>query len=101
MTARRKRNQERLSKLYEMREQRAAMVGPQGIAKLAMASDGSKTKSVITTARDQGAWRRTIIKDFSIRIQRGDRIGIVGGNGAGKTTLLKPADGKWSRTRAR
>ncbi|AUW57906.1 elongation factor 3 [Sphingobium sp. SCG-1] len=95
VTARRKRNQGRLSKLYEMREQRAAMVGPQGIAKLAMASDGSKTKSVITTAHATKRFGdRTIIDDFSIRIQRGDRIGIVGGNGAGKTTLLKLLTGE-------
>ncbi|QZH74317.1 MAG: ABC-F family ATP-binding cassette domain-containing protein [Erythrobacter sp.] len=36
-----------------------------------------------------GGESRTIIKPFSLRIQRGDRIGIVGANGAGKTTLLK------------
>ncbi|MGK2911425.1 MAG: ABC-F family ATP-binding cassette domain-containing protein, partial [Sphingobium sp.] len=95
VTARRKRNQGRLSKLYEMREQRASMVGPQGVAKLAMASDGSKTKSVITTAHATKRFGdRTIIDDFSIRIQRGDRIGIVGGNGAGKTTLLKLLTGE-------
>ena len=34
-----------------------------------------------------------IVNDFSIRIQRGDRIGIVGPNGAGKTTLLKMLTG--------
>jgi ATP-binding cassette subfamily F protein uup len=37
---------------------------------------------------------RTIIKDFTLRIQRGDRIGVVGANGAGKTTLLKLLTGE-------
>ncbi len=95
VTARRKRNQGRLSKLYEMRAERAAMVGPQGTAKLAMQSDGSKTKSVIVAAHvDKAFGDRTVIRDFSIRIQRGDRIGLVGGNGAGKTTLLRLLTGE-------
>ena len=100
VTARRKRNQGRLEKLWEMRAQRAAMLSPQGAAKLKLGSDDVKTKSVITadhvtkrfTAPDGGV--RTVIKDFSLRIQRGDRIGLVGGNGAGKTTLLKLLTGE-------
>jgi ATP-binding cassette subfamily F protein uup len=99
VTARRKRNQGRLAKLWEMREARAAMVGPQGIAKIAVASDDNKTKSVIkvehvTKAFGDGEKRRLVIDDFSLRVQRGDRIGIVGGNGAGKTTLLKLLTGE-------
>src|SRR5262249_36746888 len=37
---------------------------------------------------------RAIIRDFSLRIQRGDRIGVVGANGSGKTTLLKLLTGE-------
>ncbi|MCW2412894.1 MULTISPECIES: ABC-F family ATP-binding cassette domain-containing protein [unclassified Sphingobium] len=90
VTARRKRNQGRLAKLWEMRAQRAAMIGPQGGAKLEVTANDTKTKSVITAEHVTKQFGdRAVIKDFSIRIQRGDRIGIVGGNGAGKTTLLR------------
>jgi ATP-binding cassette subfamily F protein uup len=90
VTARRKRNQGRLAKLGEMRAARAAMLGPAGTAKLGLANDEVRTKMVIEA--DHVAKRfgeRTIVKDFSLRIQRGDRIGVVGANGTGKTTLLK------------
>ena len=95
VTARRKRNQGRLAKLWEMRAARAAMMGPQGVAKLGAASDDSKTKTVISA---EGVGKsfgdRTIIKDFTLRIQRGDRIGIVGANGTGKTTLIRLLTGE-------
>jgi ABC transport system ATP-binding/permease protein len=97
VTARRKRNQGRLEKLGEMRAQRAAMLGPAGTAKLAVVSDDARSKSVITA---EGVTKRfgdrTIIKDFSLKVQRGDRIGIVGANGTGKTTLLKLLTGEIS-----
>jgi ABC transport system ATP-binding/permease protein len=91
VTARRKRNQGRLEKLFQMRAARAAMISGAGTAKLKLASDDDfKSKSVIVAeniAKSYGT--RAIVKPFSLRIQNGDRIGIVGSNGAGKTTLLK------------
>ena len=123
VTARRKRNQGRLEKLWRMRAARAAMISGAGTAKLKLATEEDfKSKSVIvaenisksypTSAHAElveasGAARRpstssgraevgvrTIIKPFTLRIQRGDRIGIVGANGAGKTTLLKMLTGE-------
>jgi ATP-binding cassette subfamily F protein uup len=95
VTARRKRNQGRLAKLWEMRAQRAAMLSPQGAAKLAIASDDSKTKAVIVANHvNKSFGDRPIVKDFSLRITRRDRIGLVGANGAGKTTLLKILTGE-------
>ncbi|MFN3517167.1 MAG: ATP-binding cassette domain-containing protein, partial [Novosphingobium sp.] len=95
VTARRKRNQGRLEKLWEMRAQRAAMLSPQGAARMKLAVDDVKTKSVIVADKVAKKFGdRTIIRDFSLRIQRGDRIGVVGANGSGKTTLLKLLTGE-------
>ena len=95
VTARRRRNQGRLAKLHEMRAQRAAMLGPAGAAKLGLAKDDVKTKTVIDAEHVFKSFsERPIIKDFTLRIQRGDRIGLVGANGTGKTTLLKLLTGE-------
>ena len=94
VTARRRRNQGRLAKLHEMRAQRAAMLGPAGAAKLGLARDEVKTKTVIDAEHVFKSFDRPIIKDFTLRIQRGDRIGLVGANGTGKTTLLKLLTGE-------
>ena len=95
VTARRKRNQGRLTKLYEMRAVRAAMLGPPGAAKLGIENDDVKTRMVIDADKVTKSYgERAVIKDFTLRIQRGDRIGIVGANGAGKTTLLRLLTGE-------
>ena len=96
VTARRKRNQGRLEKLGQMRAQRASMITAAGTAKLQLATEAEfKSKSVIAVQDITKSYgERTIIKPFSLRIQRGDRIGIVGANGAGKTTLLKMLTGE-------
>ena len=95
VTARRRRNQGRLAKLHEMRAQRAAMLGPAGGAKLGLARDEVKTKTVIDAEQVSKSFGdRAIIRDFTLRIQRGDRIGLVGANGTGKTTLLRLLTGE-------
>jgi ATP-binding cassette subfamily F protein uup len=99
VTARRKRNQGRLAKLHEMRATRAAMIGPAGTARLGLENDDVKTKMVIDAEKvvkrfGAGESCRTIVKDFNLRVTRGDRIGVVGANGTGKTTLLKLLTGE-------
>jgi ATP-binding cassette subfamily F protein uup len=78
-----------------MRAQRAAMLGPAGTAKLAIGKDDVRSKTVIDAEQVSKSFgERPIIRDFTLRVQRGDRIGIVGANGAGKTTLLKLLTGE-------
>jgi ATP-binding cassette subfamily F protein uup len=95
VTGRRRRNQGRLSKLHEMRAERAAMEGPQGTAAIGIVADDSKTKVVIDVEQvSKGYGDRMVIRDLNLRVARGDRIGIVGANGAGKTTLLRLLTGE-------
>lgn len=95
VTGRRRRNQGRLSKLKEMRAERAAMMGPQGAARLQIGSDDAQSKVVIDAKGVTKSFGdRAIIRDLNLRVVKGDRIGVVGRNGAGKTTLLRLLTGE-------
>ncbi|HEX5231864.1 MAG TPA: ABC-F family ATP-binding cassette domain-containing protein [Bradyrhizobium sp.] len=89
VSGRRKRNVKRLGNLRALREQRRDHRGAAGSANLA-AAEAEKSGKLVIEARNIGRCYgdRRIVGDFSIRIQRGDRLGIVGPNGVGKTTLV-------------
>jgi ATP-binding cassette subfamily F protein uup len=71
------------------------MLGPAGTARLGLGNDDVKTKMVIDAERVTKRFgERVIVRDFTLRVQRGDRIGVVGANGTGKTTLLKLLTGE-------
>lgn len=90
VTARRKRNVRRMSELADLRQKRTDHRGPTGSVNLTVAT-GKKSGAIVADidgiSKTYG--ERTVVEDFSTRILRGDRIGIVGPNGAGKTTLIK------------
>ena len=89
VSGRRKRNVKRLGNLFALRDQRRDYRGATGQASLA-AAEADKSGKLIIEAKhiERHYGDRIIVADFSTRIQRGDRIGIVGPNGAGKTTLI-------------
>lgn len=89
VTARRKRNQGRLRALYGLREQRRQHRRADGTVTMAASDAAASGKRVIEAKGvDKAFGETTIVQNFSIRVQRGDRIGFVGPNGAGKTTLI-------------
>jgi ATP-binding cassette subfamily F protein uup len=94
VSGRRKRNVKRLGNLFALREQRRDYRGTTGKASLAAAEAETSGKLVIEAKHIGKSYgERKIVDDFSIRVARGDRIGIVGPNGAGKTTLISMLTG--------
>ncbi len=88
--ARRTRNEGRVRALKALRFERAERREVVGKANFTLASSGDSGKLVAELNDVSYAWGdKQIIKHFSTRIIRGDRIGLVGANGAGKSTLLK------------
>jgi ATP-binding cassette subfamily F protein uup len=89
-SARRKRNQGRLTRLNSLRKGRREELKSLGTVKLeALEGGGAGTKVIDAKGVSKSFGDRLVIRDFTLRIHRGDRVGIVGPNGAGKTTLLK------------
>src|SRR5690606_33429021 len=88
--ARRVRNEGRVRALKSLREERAQRREVIGKANFNLATSGDSGKLVAELTDVAYAWGdKRIITNFSTRIMRGDRIGLVGANGAGKSTLLK------------
>ncbi|APE43738.1 elongation factor 3 [Sulfitobacter alexandrii] len=89
ISARRKRNQGRVRALQDLRAERASQIRRQGTAAMALDAGPKSGRKVIEA---QGISKRfgdkRILGDFSLTVQRGDRIALVGPNGVGKTTLL-------------
>ena len=90
VTARRKRNMGRLRKLQKLREERKTQIKQTASVNLEIEEGDARSKLVLEAKRVTKSFgERTLVKDFSIKVMRGNKIGIVGPNGAGKTTLIK------------
>jgi ATP-binding cassette subfamily F protein uup len=95
VTARRKRNVRRVGELATLRQKRREAGGPASGLKLA-ASEADLSGKLVSVAKNvsKSYGDKTVIDDLTLRVLRGDRLGIVGPNGAGKTTLLNLLTGK-------
>ncbi|HEY5380221.1 MAG TPA: ATP-binding cassette domain-containing protein [Pseudolabrys sp.] len=89
VTGRRKRNMRRVGQLQALREARRTYRGAAGSAAITASAAGQSGALVIEAKSISKSFGgRPIVTDFSLRVARGDRIGIVGPNGSGKTTLI-------------
>ncbi|MGJ7567927.1 ATP-binding cassette domain-containing protein [Variovorax sp. GB1R11] len=88
--ARRTRSQSRITRLQELRASRSSRREVQGSVNMDVASGQSSGKIVAElTEATKSFGEKTVIRNFSGTILRGDKVGLLGPNGAGKTTLLK------------
>lgn len=90
ISARRKRNMGRMRALGDLRAQAASQIKRQGTAAMAFEAGAKSGKQVvIAEGISKRFGERQIVRNFSVKVNRGDRVAFVGPNGAGKTTLLK------------
>ncbi len=90
VTARRKRNQNRLRALRALRQDRREHIGPAGSVKMTHSETDLSGKLVLDAEGISKSFGgRPLIRDVWVRVLRGDRLAIVGPNGSGKTTLLR------------
>lgn len=90
VTARRRRNMGRLRRLQQLRQERREQIKMTGSVNLEVETADLRSKLVIEAKHISKSFGdREIIKDFSIKVIKGNKIGIVGPNGSGKTTLIK------------
>ncbi len=95
ISARRKRNMGRVRALQDLRAERAGQIRRQGVAAMELDSAPQSGKRVIEArGLTKHFGDKTIVKDFDLRVMRGDRVAFVGPNGVGKTTLLKMLTGE-------
>lgn len=95
VTARRRRNMGRLRKLHELRKVRREQIKQTGSINLQIEEGDFRSKLVVHAKNISKAFgERNLITEFSTRIIKGNKIGIVGPNGSGKTTLVKILTGK-------
>src|SRR5688572_28890500 len=89
VTGRRKRNVRRMAELRKLRQARKDYRAVQGKATLTAAEAETSSSLVIEAKGISKAFgEQAIVRDLSLRLMRGDRLGIVGPNGSGKTTLV-------------
>ncbi len=97
VTARRKRNVRRLNELHRLRKARASQAGPRPDMNISVARAGETGALVLEALNiSKSIGDRELIRDFSLRVMRGDRVAIIGPNGAGKTTLVNLLTGQIS-----
>jgi ATP-binding cassette subfamily F protein uup len=94
VSARRKRNQKRLAGLHALRAQRRDARRALGSVKFTTADAEISGRLVADAIRVEKSWGgKPVVRALSMRVLRGDRLGVVGPNGAGKTTLLRMLTG--------